>query len=79
MDTLRLNDIGRVRLVLASPLPIDSYREHRTTGAFILVDEADGWTLGAGMAGATPFAARPMQAHSDGFDSTSAQSGIGQS
>src|SRR5215207_1531070 len=78
VDALRLNDIGRVRLVLASPLPIDSYREHRTTGAFILVDEADGWTLGAGMAGATPFAARPVQAHSDGFDSTSAQSGIGQ-
>src|SRR5215203_3643878 len=79
VDALGLNDIGRVRLVLASPLPIDSYREHRTTGAFILVDEADGWTLGAGMAGATPFAARPVQAHSDGFDSTSAQSGIGQS
>ena len=53
VDALRLNDIGRVRLALASPLPIDSYREHRTTGAFIIVDEADGWTLGAGMAGAT--------------------------
>jgi sulfate adenylyltransferase subunit 1 len=53
-DTLRLNDIGRVRLALASPLPIDPYKEHRTTGAFILVDEADGWTLGAGMAGTTP-------------------------
>ena len=53
-ETLQLNDIGRVRLGLASPLPIDSYREHRATGAFILVDEADGWTLGAGMAGSTP-------------------------
>ena len=53
-STLRLNDLGRVRLALASPLPIDPYKEHRTTGAFILVDEADGWTLGAGMAGATP-------------------------
>jgi sulfate adenylyltransferase subunit 1 len=53
-NLLHLNDIGRVRLALASPLPIDSYREHRTTGAFILVDEADGWTLGAGMAGSTP-------------------------
>src|SRR6478672_4102689 len=51
--SLSLNDIGRVRLALATPLPIDSYREHRTTGAFIIVDEADGWTLGAGMAGAT--------------------------
>jgi sulfate adenylyltransferase subunit 1 len=53
---LALNDIGRVRLALASPLPIDAYREHRTTGAFIIVDEADGWTLGAAMAGPTPLA-----------------------
>ena len=49
--SLTLNDIGRVRLALASPLPIDSYREHRATGAFIIVDDADGWTLGAGLAG----------------------------
>ncbi len=53
-DTLRLNDIGRIRLALASPLPIDAYREHRATGAFIIVDPADGWTLGAGMAGPSP-------------------------
>jgi sulfate adenylyltransferase subunit 1 len=59
-DMLRLNDIGQVRLGLASPLPIDSYREHRATGAFILVDEADGWTLAAGMAGSTPL---PTIAH----------------
>ncbi len=55
--SLGLNDIGRVRLALASPLPVDSYREHRATGAFILVDEADGWTLGAGMAGSNPLPA----------------------
>jgi sulfate adenylyltransferase subunit 1 len=55
--TLTLNDIGRVRLALASPLPIDSYREHRATGAFIIVDDADGWTLGAGLAGSTPLTA----------------------
>jgi sulfate adenylyltransferase subunit 1 len=54
-DSLSLNDIGRVRLALATPLPIDSYREHRMTGAFIIVDESDGWTLGAGMAGSAPF------------------------
>ncbi|WP_375425398.1 sulfate adenylyltransferase subunit 1 [uncultured Friedmanniella sp.] len=50
---LGLNDIGRVRVALAAALPVDPYREHRTTGAFLLVDEADGWTLGAGMAGAS--------------------------
>jgi sulfate adenylyltransferase subunit 1 len=38
-------------------VPIDSYREHRATGAFILVDDADGWTLGAGLAGSTPLTA----------------------
>jgi sulfate adenylyltransferase subunit 1 len=39
-------------------VPIDSYREHRATGAFILVDDADGWTLGAGLAGSTPLTAK---------------------
>jgi sulfate adenylyltransferase subunit 1 len=53
-SSLGLNDIGRIRLALASPLPIDAYREHRATGAFILVDDADGWTLAAGMAGPSP-------------------------
>jgi sulfate adenylyltransferase subunit 1 len=56
-DRLGLNDIGRVRLALAAPLPIDPYREHRATGAFIIVDAADGWTLGAGMAGSTSLTA----------------------
>ena len=66
--SLGLNDIGRIRLALATPLPIDSYREHRATGAFIIVDEADGWTLGAGMAGSTPLpttAPDPTRAGSD--------------
>jgi len=56
---LGLNDIGRVRLALANPLPVDTYREHRTTGAFILVDEADGWTLGAGMVGSSAIPSGP--------------------
>jgi sulfate adenylyltransferase subunit 1 len=56
-SALTLNDIGRVRLALASPVPVDSYREHRATGAFIIVDDADGWTLGAGLAGSTPLTA----------------------
>ena len=56
--SLTLNDIGKIRLSLASPVPIDSYREHRATGAFILVDDANGWTLGAGLAGSTPLTAR---------------------
>jgi sulfate adenylyltransferase subunit 1 len=54
-EELTLNDLARVRIALASPLPIDAYNEHRSTGAFIIVDAADGWTLGAGMAGPPAF------------------------
>ena len=50
-DRLALNDLARIRIAFASPLPVDAYNEYRGTGAFILVDPADGWTLGAGMAG----------------------------
>lgn len=47
---LGLNDIGRVRIRLADDLPIDDYHELRRTGAFLLIDDADGATLAAGMA-----------------------------
>jgi sulfate adenylyltransferase subunit 1 (EFTu-like GTPase family) len=51
-DTLRLNDIGRVTVRTAQPLALDAYAEDRTTGAFIVLDEATGTTLGAGMVAA---------------------------
>ena len=46
-----VNDIGRVRVRTAEPLPIDAYADSRPTGSFLLVDPADGTTLTAGMAG----------------------------
>ena len=46
---LELNDIGRVRLRLMSPLAVDPYETSRATGAFILIDEASRATVGAGM------------------------------
>ena len=46
---LSLNEIGRIRLRLMSPLAVDSYEESRATGAFILIDEATSATVGAGM------------------------------
>ena len=46
---LGLNDIGRVRLRLSAPLAVDPYARNRTTGSFILVDEASNETVGAGM------------------------------
>jgi bifunctional enzyme CysN/CysC len=48
-ESLRLNDIGRVRLRTTVPLFIDSYRRNRTTGGFILIDEATNRTVAAGM------------------------------
>jgi bifunctional enzyme CysN/CysC len=46
---LTLNDIGRVKLRTTQPLFADDYRRNRTTGGFILVDEATNATAGAGM------------------------------
>jgi bifunctional enzyme CysN/CysC len=48
-DSLGLNDIARVSLRCASELVFDPYSENRTTGAFILIDEATNDTVGAGM------------------------------
>jgi len=46
---LGLNEIGRLRLRCSSPLVVDSYARNRTTGSFILIDEATNDTVGAGM------------------------------
>jgi len=50
---LDLNAIGRVRLRASTPLMVDRYRRNRTTGSFILIDEATNDTVGAGMILAT--------------------------
>jgi sulfate adenylyltransferase large subunit len=46
---MELNDLGVVRFRLAEPLAVDPYAQNRTTGAFILIDEATNETVGAGM------------------------------
>jgi sulfate adenylyltransferase large subunit len=46
---LGLNEIGRVQLRTTVPLLCDAYSQNRTTGSFILIDEATGVTVGAGM------------------------------
>ena len=48
-DSLGLNDIARVSLRCASELVFDPYSSNRTTGAFILIDDATNDTVGAGM------------------------------
>ncbi len=49
VDSLELNEIGRVQLRTTQPLFIDEYRRNRITGSFLLIDEASGATVGAGM------------------------------
>jgi len=48
-DQLVLNEIGRVRLRTGTPLIVDEYACNRTTGSFILIDEASNDTVAAGM------------------------------
>ncbi|MFL5894539.1 MAG: sulfate adenylyltransferase subunit CysN [Thermoleophilaceae bacterium] len=48
-ESLELNEIGRVTLRTSAPLFVDAYRRNRTTGSFILIDEATNDTVGAGM------------------------------
>jgi sulfate adenylyltransferase large subunit len=48
-ERLELNDLAVVRLRLAEPLAVDTYERNRTTGAFILIDEATNDTVAAGM------------------------------
>jgi sulfate adenylyltransferase subunit 1 len=44
-----MNDLGQIRLRLAQPIAADAYAENRSTGAFVLVDEATNDTVGAGL------------------------------
>lgn len=46
---LNMNDIGRIKIKTTRPLMIDSYRENRYTGSFILIDEGTNETVAAGM------------------------------
>ena len=48
-NELVLNEIGRVHLRTTVPLLCDPYAKNRATGSFILIDEATGVTVGAGM------------------------------
>jgi bifunctional enzyme CysN/CysC len=49
VNSLAMNEIGRVTLHTTSPLFYDDYHQNRTTGCFIVIDETTGQTAGAGM------------------------------
>lgn len=46
---LKMNDISKVKIRTTKPLMVDAYRENRTTGSIILVDDATNETVAAGM------------------------------
>ena len=48
-EPLGLNDIGRISFTSSTPLPLDSYKNNRITGSFILIDPQTFQTSGAGM------------------------------
>ena len=48
-SSLALNEIGRLSLRTTAPLFCDDYGRNRTTGGFILIDEATHRTVAAGM------------------------------
>ncbi|MDR9409563.1 MAG: sulfate adenylyltransferase subunit CysN [Balneolaceae bacterium] len=47
--TLKLNEIGRVKLQTSLPLFFDPYQINQKTGSFIIIDPASNVTVGAGM------------------------------
>ncbi len=48
-NTLKLNEIGRLRIETSRPLAFDPYRRNRATGNFILIDTLSNATVAAGM------------------------------
>jgi sulfate adenylyltransferase subunit 1 len=48
-EKLLMNDIARVHFKLAQPVFADPYTSNRSTGAFIVIDESNNNTVGAGM------------------------------
>jgi len=49
IDTLAMNDIGRISLRTSKPLFYDVYKKNRQTGSIIIIDEQTNETIGAGM------------------------------
>ncbi len=49
VESLNLNEVGRIAFRTAAPLLHDNYRRNRSTGSFVLVDPGTNETVGAGM------------------------------
>ncbi len=69
-DSLELNDLGLVHLRTAAALPVDDYSASRRSGSFLLIDQADGNTLAAGLVGDALGAVQALDAGPDGAPAT---------
>ena len=49
VEELKLNDIASCRMKLTRPIAVDSYKQNRLTGSFIVIDRFTNRTVGAGM------------------------------
>jgi bifunctional enzyme CysN/CysC len=49
VDSLALNEIGRVDLELFKPMICDDYARNRSTGGYVIIDPLSNATVGAGM------------------------------
>lgn len=49
VDTLKMNDIAKVKLKVQQPLICDDYARNHATGSFIVIDESSNNTVAAGM------------------------------
>ncbi|MGV9827256.1 MULTISPECIES: sulfate adenylyltransferase subunit 1 [unclassified Gordonia (in: high G+C Gram-positive bacteria)] len=50
-ETVELNQIGRISVQTAEPIPADDYQVSRESGSFLLIDPQGGNTLAAGLVG----------------------------
>jgi bifunctional enzyme CysN/CysC len=66
-NSLKLNEIGRVKVSLDALVALDGYEQNRTTGAFIVIDRLTNGTVGAGM-----IIAEPVAGHGHGHSTRSA-------
>ena len=48
---MALNDIAKVTLRTADPLPVEDYRPGGAVGSLLIIEPSDGTTLAAGMVG----------------------------
>jgi sulfate adenylyltransferase subunit 1 len=49
LDSIEMNDIGRISIRTSKPLFYDAYNKNRQTGSIIIIDEQTNETIGAGM------------------------------